>query len=106
MVRYMINFDKIESKPQDISHLVKGTLAHQKEPDGTYSIVYISPRGFSDQEYLAKNLLRKQAIKLSIDLLDYLRYDLPDVGIDYVNDLKFTLENMMRRHEKCSIRRF
>ena len=34
----MINFDKIESKPQDISHLVKGTLAHQKEPDGTYTV--------------------------------------------------------------------
>jgi hypothetical protein len=77
--------------------LTKGSIAHMKEEDGTYSIIYISSKGFSDQEYLAKNLLRQQAIKLSVDLLDYLRYDLPDVGVNFVHLLKTKLEEMVSR---------
>ena len=66
-----------------------------KESNNTYSIVYIHPEGFSNQEYLMQNLLKKQAIKLSIELQEYLRYDLPDIGIDFVKELKQKLEEML-----------
>lgn len=68
--------------------LKKGTLAHSKEQDGTYSIVYINPIDFSDQEYIVKNLTQAQAHSISRDLLEYLRNELPDSGVDYVRELK------------------
>jgi hypothetical protein len=90
-----MDFDLDRMVVGDITFSRKGAIARIQEEDNTYSIVYIYPTGdFSEQDYVAKKLLKIKSLRLSLKLVDYLHYELPELGINYVRELKRRLEEI------------